>query len=337
VGSSDFAEYLRGRGLDPEAIARSLAAVRAFDDWLHAMRGGLAVAQVSADDTADYVFGLAEKKDLTNDDLLALARYVRFVGNHRAFIALVELYGAPEVPVNLAGKLAELAGDDVREAVFAGLDVPPTGSRPSVRPAFTRELMERLERHVDPVVCEQAMTSNLHYVPRETFAEERARFLELGDVDEFIHDHHERFIRQLEDLRDRGQLYFEQPVTDDVIEYVRATPTCTPGVREGSVVRQTKIPYQADEYLHERDEVRRRYLACHCPWVRESLLDPEVAVSPRFCQCSAGFEKQMWDAVLDEPVRADVVRSVLGGDEICEFAVHLPAWVIPTSGPEAPA
>ena len=127
---------------------------------------------------------------------------------------------------------------------------------------------------------------------------------------------------------DDGTLYYTQPITDDVLAYVRETPTCGGGVREGNEIRVTKIPYQADAYLHETDEQRKRYLYCHCPWARTSLLHPEAAVSARFCQCSAGFEKQSWDAVVDEPVTVDVVRSVLQGDLVCEFRVHLPEAVL---------
>jgi predicted hydrocarbon binding protein len=52
------------------------------------------------------------------------------------------------------------------------------------------------------------------------------------------------------------------------------------------------------------------------------------APSARFCDCSAGFEKQYWDAVLDQPVAVDVVKSALQGDLVCEFAVHLPDDVV---------
>jgi hypothetical protein len=161
-------------------------------------------------------------------------------------------------------------------------------------------------------------------VPKEAFAEERARYLAAPDIDSFIADEHRRYVDYLAGLKDEDALYYTQPITDAVLAYVRATPSCGPGLRDGDVIRIIKLPYQADRYLHETDELGKRYFACHCPWARDSILHPENAVSARFCECSAGFEKQYWDAVFDEPVVVDVVRSVLAGDLVCEFAVHLP-------------
>ena len=101
-------------------------------------------------------------------------------------------------------------------------------------------------------------------------------------------------------------------------------------MRDSGTIHITKIPYQTDAYLKEPDVQRRRYLACHCPWARESILRPGTGPSARFCQCSAGFEKRSWDAVFDQPVRVEVVKSALQGDQICEFSVRIPEG---TAGP----
>jgi hypothetical protein len=69
----------------------------------------------------------------------------------------------------------------------------------------------------------------------------------------------------------------------------------------------------AREYLAETDERMKRYYYCHCPWVRESLRAGDVRVSPTFCHCSAGFTKKYWEVVLDQPLEAEIVESVLQG------------------------
>ncbi len=215
--------------------------------------------------------------------------------------------------------------------MFEGRDIPSVAASPAEKAAFMGALVDRLFDRVEPAVATTIMTSGLHYEPKEVFAEERERFLAAPDIDWFIHDEHRRYVDFLTRLKDAGELYFTQRITDDVIAYVRTTPTCGGGVRQGGEIHVTKIPYQADEYLHESDEQRKRYAYCHCPWAKASLRHPEAHVSPRFCQCSAGFEKQYWDAVLDRPVQVDVVRSVLQGDLVCEFAVHLPEDLVPTA------
>jgi hypothetical protein len=79
----------------------------------------------------------------------------------------------------------------------------------------------------------------------------------------------------------------------------------------------------AKKYLHEKDPKKKRYYYCHCPWVREAILSG-VKISPNFCYCSAGFEKRPWDVIFDQPVKADVIESVLRGDLVCKFAIHIP-------------
>ena len=324
-----FRDYLGTRDLDPTAIDRAIQVVRRFDRRLRAEAPPRGVDEATAEDVHRLATTVLAGSESAESDLLALARYARLVGNHDATAAWVELWDGWDVPHRLADTLALLAGEEASGAVFEGLPIPPPGTPAGEKPAFTRELMDRLAAQIDPEACRRALTSGLHFVPRESFAAERDRYLAARDIDAFIDDEHQRYVAYLAGLRDSGELYYAQPITDAVVEYVRRTPTCGPGIREGSVVRVTKIPYQADRYLGEEDAARRRYFACHCMWARESILHPEVTVSPLLCLCSAGFEKQYWDAVLDQPVEVDVVRSALRGDPVCEFAVHLPDDAFP--------
>lgn len=118
-------------------------------------------------------------------------------------------------------------------------------------------------------------------------------------------------------------LYFTQEINEAVLEYVRNTPTCQNGVREEDVIYITKIPFMAKKYLREKDPKKKRYYYCHCPWVREAIKS-DMKISPNFCYCSAGFEKRPWDVIFDQPVNADVIQSVLKGDLVCKFVIHIP-------------
>jgi hypothetical protein len=109
-----------------------------------------------------------------------------------------------------------------------------------------------------------------------------------------------------------------------VIDFVERTPEIRQGVREGNVLYEVKIPYMTVEYLAETDERLKRYYYCHCPWVRESLNEGDVSVSPTFCLCSAGFHKKSWEVIFEQPLRAEIVETVLKGDPWCKIAIHLP-------------
>jgi hypothetical protein len=329
MDEAGFRQTLLARALEPATVERSVAAVRRFEGFLRSCRPAATVDRATAGDVERFLDEPAATTGDAIDDALAIARYCRMVHDDEALVAVLERIDGAEVPANLSRELADLVGEESRDEVFAGPEIPPPGSSGAKKAAFMRELIERLYDRVDADTAGSALTSGLHYVPKEAFAEERARYLAAPDIDSFIADEHRRYVEHLAGLERDGTLYFTQPITDDVLAYVRETATCGGGVRRGDEIRVTKIPYLADLWLHETDERRKRYLYCHCPWARESILGPEAMVSARFCQCSAGFEKQYWDAVLDRPVRVDVVTSVLAGDLVCEFAVHLPEDVVP--------
>ncbi len=330
MDETGFLKLLQSRHLEPEASERSVAMVRGFEQFVQQCRPAASVDRATAGDVERFLEGLGPVDDVR--DVLGLARYFLLVHNDEALVAALERIDGADVPDRLSAKLVDLAGQAARDDVFKELEIPTPGAPPETKSAFMGVLVERLFARAGAPIAAEALTSGLHFQPPEAFAAERERYLAAPDIDWFLEDEHRRYVAFLEDLGDRGALYFTQPITDDVVAYVRDTPTCGGGVRHGDEVRTTKVPYQADAWLHEADGPRKAWLYCHCPWARASLLHPEAHVGPEFCHCSAGFEKQYWDAVLDQPVVVDVVRSVLAGDAVCEFAIHLPREVVAPVG-----
>jgi hypothetical protein len=331
MDESGYRELLASRHLSPEAVERSVAAVRRFEESIRRYRPHADLERATAGDILRFLEDLterAENEEQCGEETYAVARYMLFANNHEAQRAILEAIDGIDVPGRLSRRLAEVAGQETGDEVFAGLDIPNVATGPEQKVAFMRELMARLSGRVDDATAKSVLQARLHYAPDEAFAEARERYLAAPDIDFFLADEHRRYIDFLAGFRDTGALYFTQPITDAVLDYVRETPTCVPGgVREGDVVHVTKIPYDTDAWLRETDPVRKRYLRCHCMWARASILDPDATVSARFCECSAGFEKQYWDVVLGQPVGVDVVKSVLAGDDVCEFAIYLPDTV----------
>ena len=90
-----------------------------------------------------------------------------------------------------------------------------------------------------------------------------------------------------------------------------------------SIAAAVRIPYDPARYLAETDETMRRYYACHCPFVREAILRGEIDISANWCYCSGGFVKYPYEVILGRELRVDLLQSVLKGDSICRFAIHL--------------
>jgi hypothetical protein len=311
-----FRTLLLERQVPEDQIEQFVALAERFE--------GFAGQPPTAADVRAFSAMLVEEGLNTWDNFLTLVRYGRFTGNDPLYVAAVELLDGSEALQGLYDKLARAVGEEKRDEVFAGIDLPPLGTPSTEKPRFTQAVMARLERLVDPETCRQVLSSGLRDLQDEWYVAERTKYQESGNIDAYLARKGQEFISQLEQIRDEGGLYFTQPITDEVIEFVQSQPEIRQGVRQGNVLYEIKIPYMAREYLAETDEQLKRYYYCHCPWVRESLKAGDVAVSPTFCLCSAGFHKKTWEVIFEQSLQAEIVETVLKGDPWCKIAIHLP-------------
>ncbi len=91
--------------------------------------------------------------------------------------------------------------------------------------------------------------------------------------------------------------------------------------REGRVIYSAKRPRDPEGYEKARNESERRKAYCFCPLVREHL---DEGMPRAFCYCGAGWFRRQWEGAIGKPVTVEIVKSILAGDDLCEFAVHLP-------------
>ncbi len=138
---------------------------------------------------------------------------------------------------------------------------------------------------------------------------------------------------RLEECRREGRPFFAQEITSEVLDFVAGEPEMGAGRREDCIIYETKIPYMAHRYLNTNDPTLKRYYACHCPWAREAIKDGSVKPARLLCYCSGGFHKKSWEVIFGQPLRVDVLESILNGDERCRFAIHLPEGRHPTTSP----
>jgi len=62
------------------------------------------------------------------------------------------------------------------------------------------------------------------------------------------------------------------------------------------------------------------YDRCYCGQVRDTL---EPFQTMTYCQCSAGWFKQLFESAMDCPVIVSVDRSIITGSPTCEFTIVL--------------
>jgi len=319
-----FRKYLQSRDLNEEQIEQSIAIVDKYNKY---------VAETSPPESRDlpnavhaqsFSLVMVDEKLNTYDNFLALARYAYFTENNPVYITFVELFDGSEVISNLHKKLAEKVGEETRDEIFEGIEIPVIGTPAKQKPATTFAVMERLESNLESESYIPILKDCLRDLDDANYLEEKKKFHECANLDAYLDRSGSEFIAYLEGLNENGRLYFTQEITDEVIDFVRNTPEIAHGVREGNILYQVKIPYMTKEYLSATEEKMKRYYYCHCPWVRESLLQDDYKISPAFCQCSAGFQKKQWEVIYEQSLGAEMVESILQGDPWCKIAIQLP-------------
>jgi len=311
------------KGLSEETIQAHIRMVKEFEAFLKRKDRSKGFGNATVDDFRSFVQCLIKNRKNTWNNFLALLRYARFANNKEVDVALQQLLDGSNVLEELSNTVRKTVGEVKHAKIFEGIEMPLLGSPSKDWPKTTKKFMERLEAELDESTCREILLSGPHAGPKEYYLEERKKFLESKGIDDFLRKRHKEFVDVLEEHMKENTLFFNQEIDEEVLEYVRNTPSCQNGIRKGDIIYVTKIPYMAKEYLHEKDERMKRYYYCHCPWVREAIRSG-IEISPNFCYCSAGFEKRPWDVIFDQTVEADVIETVLKGDFECKFAIHIP-------------
>ena len=315
MNTQGFRKFLEERKFLQERIDAFLAFAEKFDEFRK--------EEPRFEAFADFSKMMIAEGLNTFDNYYAIALYGRFIKDNTLLPAALELIDGGEVLDNLYKKTGEVLGNARRDEIFAGVELVPLGTPNAEKPAAMQAMIERLER-ADPQACKQILSSGLRDLPDEYYVGAKKTFEECANIDAYLLRKKQDLIAELETIQREGRLYFNQEITDEVIEYVRREPEIGQGVRVGNIIYETKIPHQAKEYLAETDEDKKRYHYCHCPWVKESLKNGKSNISPTFCNCSAAFMKKPWEIIFGQPIQTDVLETVLNGDLRCRFAIHLP-------------
>jgi hypothetical protein len=193
----------------------------------------------------------------------------------------------------------EHAAPGVSERVLEGREGLAEAS-PEGRAAWSRQAMERLAEAVADAAT------------REKIMEGRACVF----VDEFGE----------EPLLELRKIYQETGGVDAVFEAMaRDREKHSRPYREGDVVVEVKAPRDAEAFAAAQTLEERRVAYCHCPLARAGAAS-SPAPEP-YCCCGGGWYKGIWEFIVERPVRVEVLRSVMRGDNDCAFAVHLPRGV----------
>ena len=314
-----FRELLKTRGLSEEKIEASITIAERFEAYIRLLgdQPGEAAAW-------NFCKMLIQEKQNSYDNLLALARYGRFIKDNHIYVAILELLDGAEVQPNLYQKVGTWFGNGIRDEVFAGIGISPLGLPSPEKPFDLFPVLDRLIGVVGHEQVELLLSACLRDLPDESFGDEREKYIQSSSIDDYLVSKHRALVEELKKCQQMGELFFSQEITKEVVRYVQERQETECGVRQGNILYITKIPYNAKEYLVETDPTMKRFYTCHCPWVRHAIKNSSLRLDPVFCNCSGGFSKKPWELIFGQTLKAEVLESAVMGDFRCRFAVHLP-------------
>jgi hypothetical protein len=99
-------------------------------------------------------------------------------------------------------------------------------------------------------------------------------------------------------------------LNDFLVAEQKKPPTGTRFTREGNIVYQTYTP-----------QTFTRPMRCYCSLFRQ--LPTKETVSFTYCNCSRGFVEKYWEAILQKPVKVELLQSAISGAKECTFSIRI--------------
>ena len=275
-------------------------------------------------DELDNIIKYLVENNLSNiDNFIILMRYYKVIGNNDLFIHLTRYTGMLDVVENIVKRLKTLTKREVYEEIVKDYSFPYLGVSPYELPKYIDDLMNRLNEHLDDNTLKKVLTGNNHDIPEKSQLREKIEYEHSPSLEEYLKNRHARKVKELEEHMLLNKVWFEQKITQEVLDLVKENQEILSAKLFNNKLYMTKIPYDTVNYLSAYDEIERKYYACHCPFVREAIFSGSPKIDPRFCYCSAGFEKFPFEVILGTKLEVKVLESVLEGSDICRFEIDL--------------
>ncbi|TFG81410.1 MAG: hypothetical protein E4G74_04200 [Erysipelotrichales bacterium] len=178
----------------------------------------------------NYIAKLIRDERNTMSRFLNLMRYFGTTHQYDLYIYFTSLLNSPGVVDQIKLRL----DPEVRNTVFDKLQEPPLGSDIDQMPAYTSRFMERLTQTMERTDLRKALAGNNHELPQEAFAKEKEIFDQSNSLDEYLKGLNQRGIDTLQKHCDLGIIWFEQIITQEVVDYVKTNPEIMSATRVGN-------------------------------------------------------------------------------------------------------
>ncbi|MHA2473957.1 MAG: hypothetical protein ACXAES_12065 [Promethearchaeota archaeon] len=319
-----FIQYLSENSVSKEQTAIFISRLSEFDIFLREDNND--IDKIPYGKIINFTENLIEngKKDLVLNFLRALINYANYLKKFDNIIEIIDIIESYNAMDNLYQRIADQHGKKLQDEIFEDMEIPSLGVDPEKKPEFTKVIMKRLVEKIGEEKTIELLKPCLHERPGP-IEKDRDDFLKINDIDKFLEVKKQDLIERLQRHQKEGTLEFAQYIDEDVIDFVKNTPTISPGIREGDKIITTKMPYQIKKHLQTKNKEMKGFFSCYCPWVRGAIKNgTKEELFSHFCYCSAGYTKKYWDVIFDQPTNVEPIETPLTGGQLCTFAVQIP-------------
>lgn len=188
--------------------------------------------------------------------------------------------------------LDRVFGEKVKEVIMKGSEELFTiHSSHEERTQWIKDMLTRLDQRAKNYEKYEVLSCCAHDFSRKRIEKLKSLYKKTGDIDKILEVMHKDYT------------WYENPK------------------RKGNKIYVTKIPYNREGFEKAKSPEEKKLNYCHCPLVRNHF---DEGISPTFCNCSAGWYRQLWEGILERPVRISILKSLLKGDQNCQFEISLP-------------
>ena len=304
--------------LKESKILECLNTIISFEEYINKD-----IDNTDIEDIKKYVEYLINIKENTYNNLIHIARYYSFIKEANTYIHMTKYFNSIGVLENILDRITLYESKDIQEEIIKSIELPPFGLDSSLLPRYTKEFMDKLNKYLPRNSCDKILAGNNHRIPKDSFDIEKEYYQKAKSFEAYLEDRHKRKIAELQYFYDNNLVWFEQIITKDVIEYVESNQELLSGIIRDNKLYITKIPYDINNFLKEKAERLKRYYACHCSFVRESIKNEKENIPKEWCYCSGGFAKYPFEVLLEQDLDVKLLKTPIDGDLICRFEIDL--------------
>jgi len=193
---------------------------------------GLDLTSITYDNVHDFSTKLIQEKNNTYQNFVYILYFGYYLNNHDIINAIMETIDGREMFPNLSKQLNEKFGQEFHDEIFTGIELPPLGLHPKKKTTIIKKLVTLIIGKLGPKKSIEFFKPGLRDKYPDSYVKARETFKKSQNVDELLKLKHQTLVDNLTTHYEANSLFFAQPVTKEVLEFVKNDQKISADIRE---------------------------------------------------------------------------------------------------------